>query len=108
MPERAQAPARPGPELGVTCPTIGELGLTGRTVNALLRHGVNTVGQLTAQSRQELAFGIRGLGERGLSEIEKALKDRGLDLAVGPDYRYVPPSYRNAINHQQWMKPVND
>lgn len=107
MPEREQATARPSLELGITCP-IGELGLTGRTANALLRHGVYTVGQLIAHSRQELAFGIRGLGERGLSEIEKALKDHGLGLAVGRDYRYVPPSYRNAINHEQWIKPVND
>lgn len=32
------------------------------------------LGQLVAQSRKELAFGIRRLGEGGLSEIEKALK----------------------------------
>lgn len=107
MPERAQAAARRSLELGSARP-IGELGLTGRTANALLRHGVNTVGQLIARSRHELAFEIRGLGEGGLAEIEKALKDRGLGLAAGTAYRYARPAYRSAINHEQWMRPVND
>ena len=43
---------------------ISELRLPSRAANGLARHGVNSIGQLIARSRQDLKNEIHGLGDR--------------------------------------------
>ncbi|WP_251039323.1 DNA-directed RNA polymerase subunit alpha C-terminal domain-containing protein [Arthrobacter sp. ISL-72] len=83
---------------------ISELCLPARAANGLARHGVNTVGQLIARSRQDLKNEIHGLGSGSISEIEKALKREGLNLAAaGRAFQYGRPLSRHARNHQAWL-----
>lgn len=68
------------------------------------RHGVNTVGQLIARSRQDLKNEIQGLGNGSISDIEEALKREGLSLAsAGSAFRYSRPLSRHARNHHAWL-----
>jgi DNA-directed RNA polymerase alpha subunit len=83
---------------------ISELRLPARAANGLARHGVNTVGQLVARSRQDLKNEIHGLGSGSISEIEKALMREGLNLATaGRAFRYGRPLSRHARNHHAWL-----
>ena len=56
---------------------IEELPLQTRTINALKKHGVDTLQQLSEKSDEELAD-IKNLGEKSLSEIKKLLEKEGL------------------------------
>lgn len=60
---------------------ITELALPSRATNALLRSGVNSVGQLISRSREDLLTEIVGLGEGTLKTIEATLARDGLTLA---------------------------
>lgn len=83
---------------------ISELRLPARATNGLARHGVNTIGQLIARSRQDLKNEIHGLGSGSISDIEEALKREGLGLATtGRAYRYTRPLSRHARNHRAWL-----
>jgi len=83
---------------------ISELRLPARAANGLARHGVNTVGQLIARSRQDLKNEIQGLGIGSISDIEEALKREGLGLATaGRAFRYTRPRNRHARNHHAWL-----
>ncbi|QCP00126.1 hypothetical protein FCN77_23460 [Arthrobacter sp. 24S4-2] len=83
---------------------ISELRLPARATNSLARHGVNTVGQLIARSRQDLKNEIHGLGIGSISDIEGALKQEGLSLASsGRALRYTRPLSRHARNHRAWL-----
>jgi DNA-directed RNA polymerase alpha subunit len=83
---------------------ISELRLPARAANGLARHGVNTIGQLIARSRQDLKNEIQGLGVGSISGIEEALKREGLSLATaGRAYRYTRPLSRHARNHHAWL-----
>jgi len=58
---------------------IEELGLTVRSFNCLKRDGVNTVGDLVAKTRFDMAK-IRNLGNKSLVEIEESIQNLGLSF----------------------------
>jgi len=58
---------------------IEDLGLSTRTENALVGASVRTAGGLTRKSEADL-LSTDGLGEKGITEIKKALSDLGLEL----------------------------
>ena len=60
---------------------LSALALTSRITNALLRSGVNSVGQLISRSREDLMAEITGLGEGSLKIIEAAVALENLALA---------------------------
>jgi DNA-directed RNA polymerase alpha subunit len=61
---------------------IDELDLNARAHNHLLRHGIDTVGQLTALTELDLR-GVREIGAGTLDNIVGALEAHGLKLAGG-------------------------
>ncbi len=58
---------------------IEDLGLSTRTENALVSAGIRTAGGLARKSEVDL-LSTDGLGEKGITEIKKALGDLGLTL----------------------------
>jgi DNA-directed RNA polymerase subunit alpha len=58
---------------------IEDLGLSTRTENALVGAAVRTAGGLARKSETDL-LSTDGLGEKGITEIKKALSDLGLEL----------------------------
>jgi DNA-directed RNA polymerase subunit alpha len=58
---------------------IEDLGLSTRTENALVSASVRTAGGLARKSEEDL-LGTDGLGEKGITEIKKALATLGLTL----------------------------
>jgi DNA-directed RNA polymerase subunit alpha len=58
---------------------IEDLGLSTRTENALVSAGVRTAGGLARKTEEDL-LGTDGLGEKGITEIKKALSDLNLTL----------------------------
>ena len=56
--------------------SIDELPLQTRTVNALKKHGVESLQQLAKMSDEEIAD-IKNLGEKSLTEIKKLLEKEG-------------------------------
>lgn len=58
---------------------IEELSFTKRTINALLKGGIKTVGGLTKHRLSQLSK-VKGLGEKGISEIKRILGKHGLEI----------------------------
>ena len=58
---------------------IEDLGLSGRTQHALSGVGIRTVGGLVKKTREDL-LELEGVGEKAVSEIEKALENFNLAL----------------------------
>lgn len=58
---------------------IEDLGLSNRTLNALSKASIRTVGGLTRKKAEDLQ-GVEGLGEKGINEIRRALGNFGLIL----------------------------
>ncbi len=58
---------------------VEDLGLSGRTFNALSNAGIRTVGGLVKKSREDL-LELAGVGERAVSEIERSLSSFNLEL----------------------------
>lgn len=69
------------PQIGAHHP-IHELELTVRAHNALIRHGITTVGQLTACTEADVAA-MWAIGGGTLDHIVAALAEHGLTLAGG-------------------------
>jgi len=59
--------------------TIEELDLSVRSYNCLKRAGINTVGELTQRSEEDM-MKVRNLGRKSLEEVALKLKDLGLTL----------------------------
>ncbi|MFW6264500.1 MAG: DNA-directed RNA polymerase subunit alpha [Bacillota bacterium] len=59
--------------------TIEELELSVRSSNCLKRAGINTVGELTSKTEEDL-IKVRNLGKKSLVEIREKLKELGLGL----------------------------
>jgi len=55
------------------------LGLSPRTLNALINGGIGSIEQLTKCTESKLN-NLRGFGKKALTEVENALKERGLGL----------------------------
>lgn len=66
-------------EADATKTKIEDLGLSTRTENALIAASIKTAGGLARKSEEDL-LNLDGLGEKGISEIKKALSDLGLSL----------------------------
>jgi DNA-directed RNA polymerase subunit alpha len=58
---------------------VEDMGLSTRTENALISASIRTAGGLARKSEEDL-LSTDGLGEKGISEIKKALGDLGLTL----------------------------
>lgn len=58
---------------------IEELELSVRSFNCLKRAGINTVGDLTMRTQEEM-MKVRNLGKKSLEEVEKKLAELGLSL----------------------------
>lgn len=58
---------------------VEDLGLSTRTENALIAASIRTAGGLARKSEEDL-LSTDGLGEKGITEIKKALADIGLSL----------------------------
>jgi DNA-directed RNA polymerase subunit alpha len=58
---------------------VSTLELSKRTTNALVKAGIKTIGSLSHQSLKKLK-GVQGLGEKGMSEIKKALSKHGFEV----------------------------
>lgn len=56
---------------------VDELPLQTRTINALKKHGITSLSQLSKKSEDEIAD-IKNLGEKSLKEINKLLEKEGL------------------------------
>jgi DNA-directed RNA polymerase subunit alpha len=59
--------------------TIEELDLSVRSYNCLKRAGINTVQELTERTMDDM-MKVRNLGKKSLEEVEKKLRDLGLNL----------------------------
>ena len=58
---------------------VEDLGLSTRTLNALIGGSIKTAGGLTRKSESDL-LSLDGLGEKGITEIKEALENIGLSL----------------------------
>lgn len=58
---------------------LGELKISGRTLNVLAEHRIKTVAGLTSRTAENVE-GLKGMGEKGMKEIRKALKKLNLDF----------------------------
>ena len=58
---------------------IEDLDLSVRSYNCLKRAGINTVGELTQKSEEEM-MRVRNLGRKSLKEVIQKLREIGLDL----------------------------
>lgn len=67
---------KPNSDLGKT---IEQIDFTVRTYNILKRQGIDTVGDLTQLSWNDLSR-MRGMYRRGIEEAEKVLEGMGLGL----------------------------
>ena len=79
-----------------------------RAQNALLRHGMTTIEELTSRTRQELLTEIIGLGIGSLNRIEEALARKNLSLAPDGAHSaharpYSRPKDRHVRNHNKWQ-----
>ena len=59
---------------------IEELNISVRTYNCLKRHGISTVGDLAALTKEEL-MRVRNLGKRNHDEILEKLYNIGISMA---------------------------
>lgn len=96
---------------------LSALALPSRITNALLRSGVNCVGQLISRSREDLITEITGLGEGSLKIIEAALALENLALAPTETLSsaFTRTSTSRAVssaknnrhikNHNTWLTP---
>jgi DNA-directed RNA polymerase subunit alpha len=75
--EEEDSPAvKPSKAKGHDNAAIEELPLPTRTINALKKQGIETLGELTSLSDDELAD-VKNLGEKSVEEIKKLLKKEG-------------------------------
>jgi DNA-directed RNA polymerase subunit alpha len=58
---------------------VEDLGLSTRTLNALISAGIKTASGITKKKEEDI-LALEGLGEKGVQEIKKALEDIGLSF----------------------------
>jgi DNA-directed RNA polymerase subunit alpha len=64
--------------------SIDELELSVRSYNCLKRAGINTVGELTKRTAEDM-MKVRNLGRKSLDEVLSKLKELGLQLSPSED-----------------------
>lgn len=83
------------------------LQLPSRVENALIRHGIGSVGQLIARSQEDLLTEIRGFGTGSAAAVVEAPAREGLLLAEDAGYtRYPLKTRRHVLNHYAWLDPL--
>jgi hypothetical protein len=89
---------------------ITELELPSRATNALLRSGVNSVGQLISRSREDLLTEIIGLGEGTLKIIETTLATENLTLAPteSPSSTFTRTPTRRALTRAKTSRHIKN
>jgi len=60
---------------------LGELKISSRTLNVLADHKIKTVAGLTSKTAEDVA-NLKGMGDKGMKEIRKALKKMDLDFKL--------------------------
>jgi len=60
---------------------LGELKISSRTLNVLAEHKIKTVSKLVSKTAEDIA-GLKGMGDKGMKEIRKALKKMDLDFKL--------------------------
>lgn len=63
---------------------VEDLKITGRTLNALLKNNIKTVGGILRKSEKSLQE-LEGMGEKAMSEIKRKLKKLGLEIKSGEE-----------------------
>jgi DNA-directed RNA polymerase alpha subunit len=87
---------------------VEALGLTGRTRNALTRHGIRNLGQLTCYSADELVCEVIRLGTGAAAEIEEALGRVGLSLQPRrQNFKYRHPYSRPKRQLRKNARPLS-
>src|SRR5690606_10240790 len=66
---------------------IEDLDLSVRSYNCLKRAGINTVGELSQKTEEEM-MRVRNLGRKSLKEVVSKLREIGLDLRRSYDSDY--------------------
>ncbi len=63
---------------------VEDLKLTGRTLNALVKNNIRTVGGILKKSEKSL-LELDGMGEKAISEIKRKIKKLGFELKSGEE-----------------------
>ena len=58
--------------------SVEEVDFSTRTINALLKNNIKTIGQLAKLSMEDIG-GLRGMGSKAQEEIEEKIKELGLN-----------------------------
>ena len=64
--------------------TVEELDLSVRSFNCLKRAGINTVGELTNKTEEDM-MKVRNLGKKSLEEVVSKLQEMNLSLKTEED-----------------------
>ena len=68
---------------------VTDLGLTVRTINILHAMDIHTLAGLCAHKKKDI-MRSRGIGRKGMSELDRVLEERGLDFGDRRAEKHVP------------------
>lgn len=74
------------------------------TINVLKRNGIETLGDIVSKNHSDL-LKIRGLGRRGLNEIEVALENQGFQYSSINNQSLMTNKPTKPINHAKVITP---
>ena len=86
---------------------IEELDLSVRSYNCLKRAGINTVGELTQKTSEEM-MRVRNLGRKSLKEVIQKLHEIGLELRHSFDGDYLDDEDEEDIEHDDAILEVDE
>ena len=86
---------------------IEELDLSVRSYNCLKRAGINTVGELTQKTSEEM-MRVRNLGRKSLKEVIQKLHEIGLELRHSFDSDYLDNEDDEDIEHDDAILEADD
>ena len=86
---------------------IEELDLSVRSYNCLKRAGINTVGELTQKTSEEM-MRVRNLGRKSLKEVIQKLHEIGLELRHSFDGDYLDSDDEEDIEHDDAILEADD
>ena len=86
---------------------IEELDLSVRSYNCLKRAGINTVGELTQKTSEEM-MRVRNLGRKSLKEVIQKLHEIGLELRHSFDGDYLDGDEEEDIEHDDAILEMDE
>ena len=86
---------------------IEELDLSVRSYNCLKRAGINTVGELTQKTSEEM-MRVRNLGRKSLKEVIQKLHEIGWELRHSFDSDYLDNEDDEDIEHDDAILEADD